>query len=140
VTPDPEEPSPERRELEAFLDSFITAWNRHDAQAMAAYWVPEGDLLNTRGHHARGQAEVEKLLASEHAGSLRDTHTKMSLVHVRALAPGMVLGDARMTVEGVLMANGQRRPVPMQVAFVAVRRPEGWRYLAVRPYAFTGGF
>jgi hypothetical protein len=102
--------------------------------------VPEGDLLNTRGHHARGRAEVEQLLASEHSGPLRNTHTKMVLVSLRTLAPAMVLGDARMTVEGVRMADGQTRPVPMQVAFVAVQHPEGWRYLAVRPYAFIGGF
>jgi hypothetical protein len=30
--------------------------------------------------------------------------------------------------------------VPMHVAFVATKRPEGWRYVAVRPYAFLGDF
>ncbi|MFL5350874.1 MAG: SgcJ/EcaC family oxidoreductase, partial [Hyalangium sp.] len=98
MTPSPAEETGERRELEAFLDSFIAAWNRHDAAAMATHWVPEGDLLNTRGHHARGRAEVEHLLASEHSGPLRDTHTKMVLMSLRALTPGMVFADARMTV------------------------------------------
>jgi uncharacterized protein (TIGR02246 family) len=130
----------ERRELESFLDGFSAAWGRHDGAELAAHWVEEGDLLNTRGHHAQGRAAVQELLASEHAGPLRDTHTAMKLVSLRTLAPGMVLADARMTVEGVRMADGQTRPVPMQVAFVAVKRPEGWRYLSVRPYAFTGGF
>jgi uncharacterized protein (TIGR02246 family) len=132
--------SPERRELESFLDSFIAAWNRHDAAAMAAYWVEEGDLLNTRGHHAQGRAAVQQLLASEHAGPMRSTHTEMKLVGTRTLAPGLVLADARMVVEGVRMADGQTKPIPMHVAFVATKRPEGWRYVAVRPYAFLGGF
>ena len=140
MTSSPPEGSPEQGELESFLDSFITAWNRHDGAQMAAHWVEEGDLLNTRGHHAQGKAAVQQLLSSEHAGPMLNTHTSMKLVSLRTLSPGMVLGDARMTVEGVRMADGQTRPVPMQVAFVAVRPPEGWRYLAVRPYAFTGGF
>ncbi len=131
---------PERRELDAFVERFIAEWNRHDAAGMAAYWVEEGDLLNTRGHHARGRAAVEQLLATEHSGPMRDTHTRMTIIHTRTLAPGTVLADARMTVEGVRMADGQTRAVPMHVAFVVVRRPEGWRYLAVRPYAFMGGF
>ncbi|WP_224368949.1 YybH family protein [Hyalangium versicolor] len=135
-----EEGGPERRELDAFVEGFIAAWNRHDAAAMATHWVEDGDLLNTRGHHARGRAAVEQLLASEHAGPMLSTHTEMKVVSTRTLAPGLVLADARMTVEGVRMADGQTRPIPMQVAFVATRRPEGWRYVAVRPYAFTGGF
>jgi uncharacterized protein (TIGR02246 family) len=140
VTPGSGEGTAERRELDAFIDSFMAAWNRHDAAGMGAHWVEEGDLLNTRGHHAQGRAAVEELLGSEHAGPMRDTHTAMTLTSLRTLAPGMVLADARMTVEGVRSPDGKTRPVPMQVAFVAVRRPEGWRYLAVRPYAFVGGF
>ena len=132
--------SPERRELESFLDSFISAWNRHDAAAMAEHWVEEGDLLNTRGHHAQGRAAVRELLASEHGGPLKSTHTEMKLVATRTLAPGLVLGDARMVVEGVRMADGQTKPIPMHVAFVVTKRAEGWRYVAVRPYAFLGGF
>jgi uncharacterized protein (TIGR02246 family) len=130
----------EHAELQAFLDHFIAAWNRHDAAQMAEHFVPEGDLLNTRGHHAQGRDAVRQLLASEHSGPMLSTHTSMALVSARPLGPDMVLGDARMTVEGVRMADGQSRAVPMHVAFVAVRRAEGWRYLAVRPYAFLGGF
>jgi uncharacterized protein (TIGR02246 family) len=140
VTAGSAELGPERAELQAFIDHFIAAWNRHDAEQMAEHWVPEGDLLNTRGHHAQGREAVRQLLASEHSGPMLHTHTSMALVSTRTLGPGLVLGDARMTVEGVRMADGQSRAVPMQVAFVAVRRAEGWRYLAVRPYAFLGGF
>ena len=46
--------------------SFVTAWNKHDAKAMAATWANDGSLINPFGRLASGRAEVEKLLSEEH--------------------------------------------------------------------------
>src|SRR5689334_8940291 len=45
---------------------FTAAWNKHDVSSMAKMWALDGDQVEPDGRHAKGRAEVEKLLTAEH--------------------------------------------------------------------------
>jgi uncharacterized protein (TIGR02246 family) len=132
----------EQATLRAFVRSFLAAWNRHDAQAMASCWMAEGDLLNTRGHFALGREAIEQMLAEEHSTSMRHSRAEMVLTRIRFLPGRIVHADARMTLTGVSTPDGRALPpLRLNVAFIAMRmRLEGWRYVLVRPYSFLTGF
>lgn len=131
----------ERAALQQFVRDFISAWNRHDADAMASAFAPNGELLNTRGRLAVGRAAVQRLLSEEHATSMRASSAQMGLTRLRYLTATTVHADAQMTVAGVRAPDGRALPpVQMHVTFVARKLPEGWRYLVVRPYTFVSGF
>lgn len=131
----------ERVALRAFVDDFSSAWNRHDASAMASAFTPNGDLLNTRGQLASGHQEIFELLRAEHTGPMRKTRTQMKLRRLRFLDARTVMADADMTVTGIITPAGDiLAPVQMHVAFVGRKMDQGWRYLSVRPYTFLTGF
>ena len=67
------------------LDEFVAAWNNHDAEAMAALWAPDGDLINPFGRVAKGRPEVEKLFIDEHASFTKGTTYKVTSSLVRVL-------------------------------------------------------
>lgn len=46
-------------------NSFILAWNRHDAAALAALWHEGGDFVDPNGRAARGRAQIEALFRDE---------------------------------------------------------------------------
>lgn len=118
--------------LAALLERFITSWNVHDADAMAACWVEEGDLLNTRGVLACGRGAVRDLLAEEHRTNLAGTLARMRLVSFRILPGDHAHVDAWMEVDS--MKAGERvTRTNMRVSLVAREEVGGWRYVRVRP-------
>ncbi len=122
-----------------FIETFIACWNRHDASAMAGFWTDRGDLWNTRGTLASGRAAIAALLAEEHKGPLAGSFATMALRRVRFLTADFAHVDAEMTLTGLRDPQGRPVELPLHVAFVARRLPEGWAYVSVRPYKFLTG-
>jgi uncharacterized protein (TIGR02246 family) len=125
-----------REGIQELLERFTQAWNRHDAAALAATFVPTGDLLNSQGLMALGRAEVEGLLGREFEKAMRETRIATSLTHLRFLTPDIALADADQVVEGLRKPDGTVLPqVRMHVAFVAREEAPGrWGFSSVRPY------
>jgi uncharacterized protein (TIGR02246 family) len=109
------------------LQGFITAWNRHQAGEMAAFFAPEGDLLNMHGRYVRGRRAVARLLAHEHRRELGLTTARFHGARLRRVTPALLLLDLRMTLR-----RGSRRQV-LRVVLLLRREPAGWRFLAARP-------
>src|SRR4051812_18527484 len=47
--------------------AFIAAFNKGDAKAVAAFWVPDGDYIDEDGRVTKGRAALEKLYEKQFA-------------------------------------------------------------------------
>jgi uncharacterized protein (TIGR02246 family) len=129
----------EQAALERFMGRYTDAWNRNDAAALAATFLPTGDLLNSRGRMATGHAEVERLLGGEFSTVMRGSRASIRVTHLRFLSPVTVHADSELVVEGAHKPDGtEMPPVRMHVAWVARKDERGeWGFLTVRPYALV---
>src|SRR5438270_56 len=89
--------------LKARAGEFAAAWDKDDAHGMAAVFAPDGDIINPFGRVAKGQAEVEKLFADEHAGFAKGTHYNVVAMTTR------VFGDAAVQ-DWDVEVNGMKGP------------------------------
>ncbi|WP_447978275.1 YybH family protein [Candidatus Nitrospira bockiana] len=71
---------PERAVRAANLDGvretvrdFIRAWNRDDADALAALVLPDGDFVSPTGQTATGRSDITRLLTREHEEIFKGT-------------------------------------------------------------------
>lgn len=128
--------------LERFMGRFTDAWNRNDAAALAATFLPSGDLLNTRGRMATGHAEVERLMGEEFSSVMRGSRATIHLTHLRFLSPVTVHADTDLLVEGAHKPDGTVMPaLRMHVSWLARKDARGqWGFLTVRPYALVASF
>ena len=80
---------------EEMMSRFAEAWNRHDADALAAMWSADGELNHPWGFHAVGRDAVRRLLTEEHTGSMRASTLRITGVTAAA-------GARNVEVDGVL--------------------------------------
>jgi len=117
-------------------NDFFAAWGQHDANAMAATFAEDADIINPFGRVARGHAEIVKLFTDEHAGPFKGT-TYTASVSLRMLAPTVALGDWDSTVDGMHDPTGKALPpFKHHVAVAYVKKGGHWLAAAARPYAF----
>jgi uncharacterized protein (TIGR02246 family) len=67
------------------------AFNRHDAAAAAAVYASDADLVNVRGDHLKGSAEIEQGLARAFATRYKDARMTRGEVSIRFLRPDVAL-------------------------------------------------
>jgi uncharacterized protein (TIGR02246 family) len=118
-------------------DDFASAWNRHDAKAMAELYAPEGDLLNPRGRTAKGRAEIEALYRDDHANMMRSSVYKITgAPSIRFVEADIAFVDSEVEVSGALNPDGSAAPT--QKAHVArLMRKSGGKWWIVASRAFT---
>lgn len=123
-----------RRGVEELLERFMEAWRRNDAAALAATFVPTGNLLNRHGLLATGRAEVQQLLTEEFASVMRGTRNETTLTLLHFLTPDTVHAEGEQVVHDVRKPDGTLLTVRMNVSFSARREDEGrWAFVSVRP-------
>lgn len=81
--------------VEAMMEKFAEAWNRHDADALAAMWTADGELNHPWGFHAVGRDAVRRLLTEEHNGSMQSSV-------LRILGVTTPAGSRSVEVDGLL--------------------------------------
>ena len=148
-------------------NSFILAWNRHDARALAALWHEGGDLVDAAGRAAHGRAQIEALLRDELGKSRLDF---LSGATESAVGRDVRLEDWDVEIAGPPQKLAFASPTRLHLFLVYSRRPprrsaadpepsaesargtepradeeppyredDGWLLASVRAYAFQGG-
>jgi uncharacterized protein (TIGR02246 family) len=78
--------------LKKNAEAFITAFDKGDAKAVAAFWTPDGDYVDETGRHMKGREEIEKTFAeffSENKGMKAQIHTES----LRFVTPDVAVED-----------------------------------------------
>lgn len=105
------------RPLEPVIAKVLNAWDRADAQAIAAQYEDGGDFVSPDGMHAKGRREIETFYQGAFARGYAATHATATIVHVRHLSGTVAFVDGIWTIE----------PTPAS----KVRRPEAGLFFAV---------
>lgn len=120
------------RELAA---AFEKTHNKHDAEAFAALFAPDGDFTNVRGMTAKGRKAIEEFHRPLFAGdtskgnpSFKDAVLKVDEVKVRFLRPDVASVDVRWTQTGSKAPDGKDRGTRKGLAsWVATKEGGAWQ-------------
>jgi uncharacterized protein (TIGR02246 family) len=89
---------------------FESAWNKHDAAALAAIWTIDGDHREPDGRVAKGRDEVQMLFAEEHATVFKDSQLHLDVKTIWFITADVALIDGEYRLSGVPGPDG--KPLP----------------------------
>lgn len=127
-------PRPPMHGLEQTLARFCDAWNRHDANALAALWTDDGELHHPWGTRSVGRAAVHETLASEHAGTMAESRLEIERVDVRG-DEHTLLADIDGTLSAVRAPTGRTYDLAHRMTAMFVRTGEEWQIRTMSPVA-----
>jgi uncharacterized protein (TIGR02246 family) len=120
---------------------FVTAWNKHDAAAMAAIFADEGDMISDDGQRHEGREAVKAVLAAWHGaeGPMRASTVKVLDEPVRFVTDEVAVSDATVSVSGVKGEGEATMTVPLHVTNVWKKTDGKWMLFASRPFMKHSG-
>jgi len=122
-------------QIRQVLDGYYEAWNRHDTQAMAKFYAPDGDLRTPWNEIGKNRKEVAEIYAKEHANQMKDARIEKNLKSIRMIKPDFAFVDVESTITGMNEAGEERdSPLHHHVVYVLARRDGNWQILIGRPF------
>lgn len=121
-----------RKEAEALVRSFVSAWNAHDAGAMAHHWWEDGDVVNPFGRRAEGSDEIVALLRDEHSRAMRESRLVLTIESCREVAADVAVADIRGVIENVHAPNGGTFALQHRLFAIITRRGERYAFASAR--------
>lgn len=113
---------------------FAAAWAKDDAKTMASYWAADGDLINPQGKRANGRAEIEALLAGEHATMFKGTHITFGEGTIHFVKPDVAVFTTDYEVPGAHGPDGNEMIAKGGIlTAVMVKKSGKWWTLSARP-------
>jgi uncharacterized protein (TIGR02246 family) len=105
-------------------ESFVAAFNKGDAKAVAAHWTENGDFMDESGKHVKGRKAIEKALQhffTENKG----IKLRINIGSVRLISPTLAIEDG---TSDAIPADGS---VPNRARYTIVHvKQDGQWYLA----------
>jgi uncharacterized protein (TIGR02246 family) len=89
-----QESSPDLAAIRAGSEAFVEAFNKHDAQAVAALWTEDGEYLDESGRRFAGRDAIEKGYA-ELFSSNPKVVLKIAIDSLRLVGPSTAIEDGR---------------------------------------------
>jgi uncharacterized protein (TIGR02246 family) len=117
----------DEKALRQFHREFVSAYNKGDAAAVAAFYAPDADFVDIRGDTYHGRAEIEKRTANFFAHN-KGAKLNSSFGSLRFITPDVAISDRSEeltpTVEG--------GPGRIHATVVYVKRDGKWLQASVR--------
>jgi uncharacterized protein (TIGR02246 family) len=113
-------PAPDESAIRAAIKSYVAAYNRGDAKAVAAYWSESGEWINPSGQRFQGRLAIEKemqTMFSENKG-----------VRIEVINPSIRMVSPQVAIEeGTVRVIRPSEP-PSDSTYLAVDVKEGGRW------------
>lgn len=93
-------------EIRKRYEEFVAAFNAHDARAMAALWLRQGDHYEPDGSFAEGRDAIERMFAQEHESAFRNATISLTIRSVWMATPAVGMVNGTYEVEGVRDRQG----------------------------------
>ncbi len=97
--------------IKKLIDSFIAAWNLHDARAFAETFAPDADFTNVFGMRAEGRDAIEQFHAPIFETMFRDSCLSETGMHIRFLRPEIAAIDVCWEMTGARDPEGRAWPL-----------------------------
>jgi len=123
--------------IRATDQAFATAWNHHDAKAMAATWTKDGDLVNPYGRAAKGRTNIEAMISNEHAVAFKNSTYTPGTMSIRFIQPKLAVADSDTVITGALNMDGTNAPAMNVHITRVIENVNGkWLTVAARPVIY----
>ena len=112
---------------EGLARALETAWNRHDAHALAEPFAEDADFTNVFGMAVRGRAAIEGLHAPLFKTMFTDSRLTVLETRVRMICSDVAAVDVKWTMTGARDPHGD--PWPERVGllnWIVTRHGERW--------------
>ena len=108
------------------IASYVEAFNRADAKAVAEHWTPGGEFVTPGGKSLKGRAALQKEFEAYFAET-KNAKVDVTSAQIRVLSPGVAVeeGTARVLVPG-------NEPHETNYVAVHVKSSDGWKMDSVR--------
>jgi uncharacterized protein (TIGR02246 family) len=108
-------------------EAFVAAFDKGDAQALAAFWTPDGDFTDQAGRTFKGRAALQKAFQQAFAES-KGMKLRINSGSLRFLTPDVALEDG---TSEVIPAEGGP-PSASRYTIVHVKQNGEWRLASLR--------
>jgi uncharacterized protein (TIGR02246 family) len=120
--------------LEEIINRFRDAWNRHDAGALAALWVENGELHHPWGERRVGRDAIRELLHVEHSTNMAGSELLVERITTSDRADS-VSAEIDGVLKGVRAPNGRTYDLPHVLSALFVREGEEWQIRTMTAFA-----
>ena len=118
--------------IRGVMDSFMDAWNHHDAKAWTAVFSEDADFTNVLGVSASGRPDIEQFHANVFATIFKDSHQKYTGIKIRFIRPEVVAVDVHWEMTGSTDPKGN--PVPLRqglLNFTMTKSHDKWQIVVM---------
>ena len=115
------------KELREANRAFVAAFNKGDAEAVAAFYAPDADQVGPTGQLSKGRAQIEKTHADFFAKN-KGIKLKSPFGSVRFITPDVAIADRL----GELMPASEGGTSKVHATIVYVKHDGKWLMAAVR--------
>jgi uncharacterized protein (TIGR02246 family) len=123
------DPAPALKEQVA---AFQTAWNAHDAAAVAALYAPDADQIMGDGAIAQGKPAIQKWWTDRFATTPKGTAISFSVRGVRSITADVAVINVVASVTGSAPSGGGMSTTDDRGTWLVVRRGGQWLLSALR--------
>jgi uncharacterized protein (TIGR02246 family) len=117
------------------VEEFTAAWNQGDANAIAAFWTEDGDMVAPNGDFVKGRASLESYYRDYFEGAYQGTTISIEPANIRLLEPDVMMVDGSYEVAGMKDAEGNDMPIIKGMYMhVSVKQGDVWRMISHRPF------
>ncbi|MEO6812928.1 MAG: SgcJ/EcaC family oxidoreductase [Ginsengibacter sp.] len=81
------------KSIQTILQKQEEAWNKHDVDAMSAYFTKDATLVNFLGMFWKSKAEIRENLGRINEDVFKHTSIKLSLKELKIVAPGVAVAN-----------------------------------------------
>lgn len=111
---------------------FDAAWNKHDAQAVAAYYATSGDLVTENGDVLSGRDGIQQALTDAFNGDLKNSTLTSTVGSIRLIKPDVAIVDT-----DVELKAGEGEPRKVHVLSILVKQDGKWLTETTRAIHYT---
>jgi uncharacterized protein (TIGR02246 family) len=121
-----------RAEIESLTDSFMQAWNAHDAVALCALYAEDADFVGDGGTMLQGRNAIFAQYQEWFATIFAQSCLAITAIKVRLLTPSSAILHAVWSMRGHGFHNGEWLPVHTGTLFVVCKRKDAkWEFVFV---------
>jgi uncharacterized protein (TIGR02246 family) len=118
--------SPDEAAIRKAIASYVEAFNRADAKAVAAHWTPSGEFVTPGGEALKGRDAIQREFEA-YFGETKSAKVEVTSPVIRFISPGVAVeeGSARLL---------RPEETPQETSYVAVhvKTADGWKMDSVR--------
>lgn len=124
-------PSSAEKTIKDRSKDFDAAWNKHDAEAVAAYYAVNGEIVTETGDPLAGRDGIQQALTDAFNGGLKDSTLTSTIGTVRLIKPDVAIVDS-----DIELKTGDAEARKLHVVSVIVNKDGKWLNETTRAIAY----